>query len=337
MSPYERVMAALKHHGFIKNGKPHCPMCPPSKRQGFGVTEAKTADGRPTVLLNCFRDHDRLEIVATIGLEPADLFDGGVRRERLFEGERFCRVTVQGWKALGRSARTFAIAAAVGYYSSAYSPYTLLRSPSQWEDVRREAGLTNRGLELNVRDWCQRKMAHRCAKRGLLALYRGPLDRCPNCGRLTLEKRKSQTTSTRKDARKRTQRSLNRHGSDTTHASERSVRIKRSVRSLGEEFDQRGARVNPYLPDRGDLLKIAVSFGEAVSDERPEDAEAWADAYFRAALGEFILVRVADEEQFCQAITRDGSLCSRRHLPDDQVCKLHRRWIDRWEARRADA
>lgn len=131
MKPYDRVMSALKCGGFWKSGKPHCPTCPPSKRRGFNVTEATTSSGRPSVLIHCFRGCDLQEVVEAIGLDVADLFDGGQRV--LFDAGRYCRVTTEGWKALPRSsARTFGIAASIGFYTSTYAAFTLLRTPAQW-------------------------------------------------------------------------------------------------------------------------------------------------------------------------------------------------------------
>jgi hypothetical protein len=115
VNPYEKVMAALEYAGFLRGGKPLCPACPPSKRRRFDVTAARSAAGIPTVLIQCFRGCDTMtEIVPALGLDPADLYDGGVRQVVLFDGERYCRITTRGWKALSRgSARTFGIAASI--------------------------------------------------------------------------------------------------------------------------------------------------------------------------------------------------------------------------------
>jgi hypothetical protein len=208
-------MAALKHGGFLKGGKPTCPTCPPRKRRGFDVTEATTATGRPTVLANCFRGCDLPEIVVALGLDMADLFGGG-QQEMLFKTDRYCRITTEGWKALPKSsARTFGIAASIGYYPSTRSPFTLLRSPGQWEAVWREAEITERQLRWQVDVWVQRNMAHRCESRGVLALYRGPLERCPNCGRSS-----QGPSTTRKYAQNGSNITVRRHDSDTTHEKE---------------------------------------------------------------------------------------------------------------------
>jgi hypothetical protein len=239
MDPYDQVVAALKVLGFVKLGKPLCPCCPPNKRRGFDVTPAKTPAGRPTVLIKCFRGCDTLrDIVPTIGLDAADLFDGGQRT--LFDAGRYCRVTTEGWKALpNSSARTFGIAASIGFYATTRSPFTILRTEAQWDAVRRESGVGDRNFRKQVDVWVSRKMAHRCVW-GFLALYRAPFDRCPSCGRLTLEKRKpgkpssseqqseeqteeqalGQATTTRKYAESGTNGSDFRHGSDTTQETE---------------------------------------------------------------------------------------------------------------------
>ena len=224
MSPYEKAMAALKYGGFLRGGKPLCPTCPPSKRRGFNVTEDKTRAGIPTVLIHCFRGCDTLtEIVPTLGLDPADLYDGGMRQEVLFEKDRFCPVTLLGWKALPPSvARTFGIAAAIGYFSTPRSPFRLLRSSDQWAAVRREAGIEDGLLRVQIKKWIACEMAHRCYERGVLALYRGPLERCPNCGRPTREG----SLITRKNAHKGTSTHARRHDSDATQLKVRSHTVK---------------------------------------------------------------------------------------------------------------
>jgi hypothetical protein len=95
--------------------------------------------------------------------------------------------------------------------------------------------------------------------------------------------------------------------------------------------------VNPYLPDRGDLVFAARRFAEEVggeSEECQEYAQLWADAYFRAAVGEFILLANRDG---CAVLTRDGYPCSTPRQPDDLVCHFHRLHIDRRQQDRADA
>jgi hypothetical protein len=221
MTPYEQFMAALKHGGFLRGGKTHCPTCPPQKRRGFDVTEATTAGGGPTVVVKCFRGCDTLsDIVPALGLDPADLFGGG-SQEMLFKTDRYCRITTQGFKALPKSSvRTFGIAASIGYYPSTRSAFTLLRSPGQWDAVLREAEITERQLRWQVDVWIRRDMAHRCQPRGVLVLYRGPLERCPNCGRLTQSIPSRGHTTTRKYAQKGSNVTVRRHGSDTTHQKE---------------------------------------------------------------------------------------------------------------------
>lgn len=61
--------------------------------------------------------------------------------------------------------------------------------------LRQEADLKDRRLREEVQTWCGRRMAHRCDW-GILALYRAPFDRCPNCGRLTLEDRRQRSKRT---------------------------------------------------------------------------------------------------------------------------------------------
>jgi len=224
VTPYEKALAALKHGGFLGGGKPLCPTCPPSKRRGFKVTEGKTAAGIPTVLFHCFRGCDTLtDIVPALGLDPADLYDGGQRQEVLFEKDRFCPITLLGWKALPPSvARTFGIAAAIGYFSTPRSPFRLLRSSEQWAAVRREAGVDDGLLRVHVTKWIACEMAHRCYERGVLALYRGPLERCPNCGRPTREG----SLTTRMNARKGTSAHGRRHASGTTQLKVRSHTVK---------------------------------------------------------------------------------------------------------------
>lgn len=240
MSPYEQVVAALKHGGFMKAGKPICPTCPPTKRRGFEVTEVKATAGRPaTVLLCCFRGCDTLtDIVPALGLDPSELYDGGMRQEVLFDRERYCSVTVRGFKALPESsARTFGIAFGIGSFTTPLSPYRLLRSPRAWEAVRVEAGITARAVRKDVAIWCDRMMAHRCEDRGILALYRGPLERCPCCGRLTLEQRSDGSTTTRKYTNKGTRSSAPRHGLNTTQTKEPEVPLSGTRSSFSNDDD----------------------------------------------------------------------------------------------------
>jgi hypothetical protein len=227
MTPYEQFMAALKHGGFLRGGKTHCPTCPPRKRRGFNVTEATTASGGPTVLVECFRGCDTLsDILPALGLDPADLYGGG-SQEALFKADRYCRITVKGFKALPPGvARTFGIAAGIGYYPSTRSAFTLLRSPGQWDAVCREAGIDRRLLRAQIEKWIACDMAHRCFERGVLALYRGPLERCPNCGRLTQARVRRGPTTTRKYADKGACDTARRHDSDATHAKARVLPLK---------------------------------------------------------------------------------------------------------------
>jgi hypothetical protein len=276
VTPYERVLAALKHGGFLAGGKPSCPNCPPNKHGGFDVTEVKTQDGRPTVLLKCFRGCDIEQIIGALGLEMADLYDGSGQQQVLFDGERYCRVTTQGWKALPRGvARTFGIASSIGFFSSPRSAYTLLRTTAQWDAVRAEAGIGDRTLRKEVEIWVDRKMAHRCYASLVLALYRGPLDRCPNCGRKTDEKRfarvgfkasKASRTQnpfpiTRKYAENGTERAALSRDSDTTQQTElegprsgtRRAAFERGRRERGRGRSllvacEKGRRVGSGLP-----------------------------------------------------------------------------------------
>jgi hypothetical protein len=235
VSPYEKLMAALKHGGFLTGGKALCPTCPPSKRRGFNVTEDKTRAGIPTVLIHCFRGCDTLaDIVPALGLDPADLYDGGMRQGVLFDGERYCRITTRGWKALPPGiARTFGIGASIGYFPSPRAPYTLLRSPGQWAAVRNEADISDRLLRWQVEQWIKSRMAHRCEERGVLALYRGPLERCPNCGRLTLES----PLITRKYAHKGNGVSAPTHDSDKTQLKETPLPVKGNQVSVTHDSD----------------------------------------------------------------------------------------------------
>lgn len=236
MNPYEKAIAALKHGGFLRGGKPLCPTCPPSKRRGFKVTEEKTAAGIATVLFHCFRGCDTLtEIVPALGLDPADLYDGGLRQEALFEKDRFCPITLLGWKALPPSvSRTFGIAASIGYFATPRSPFRLLRSPEQWAAVRREAGIRDRLLREHVTKWIACEMAHRCYERGVLALYRGPLERCPNCGRPTREG----SLITRMNAHKGASDTARRHGSDATQLKARSRPHKGALTAFMDLFPE---------------------------------------------------------------------------------------------------
>jgi len=223
MNPYERVMAALKQAGLLRGGKPLCPTCPPSKRRGFDVTEVSDRLGRPSVLIHCFRSCGYEEILEAVGLDPADLYDGGVRQEMLFDGERFCRITTRGWKALPPSvARTFGIAASIGSFPSSLAPYTLLRSPGAWAAVRREAGIDDGLLRVHIKKWIACEMAHRCFERGVLTLFRGPLERCPNCGRPTREG----SLITRKYTSKGASTHGRRHDPGTTQGKVRSHTVK---------------------------------------------------------------------------------------------------------------
>jgi hypothetical protein len=181
--------------------------------------------------------------VPALGLDPTDLFDGGHRQEVLFEKDRYCPITLKGWKALPPGvSTTFGIAACIGYFTTPRSPFRLLRSPEQWAAVRREASIDDGLLREHVRKWIACEMAHRCYARGVLALYRGPLEICPNCGRPT----RDGSPITRRYARKGALTPDRRHDPDATQLKVRSHPLKGALTSFADLFPE-----GDGAPDRG--------------------------------------------------------------------------------------
>jgi len=220
VSPYEKVMAALKHGGFLRGGKPICPACPPRKRRpGFGVTENKDARGFPTVLIHCFRGCDVVsDILPALGLDPDDLFSGPAKVIADPDTGRYVIVPMGAWTALPPSAaRTYGIALTLGYFSNPRSSIRVIRTPEQWTELVREAGVTDRRLRQQVEELIGFRVAHRCSPRGMLTVFRtGAYERCPNCGRLTLEP----PSLTRKNAHKGRNPSVITHEEGTTQLKE---------------------------------------------------------------------------------------------------------------------
>jgi predicted RNA-binding Zn-ribbon protein involved in translation (DUF1610 family) len=192
ITPYDRVMLALNAQGF-GGTRPKCPACPPTKRRGFSIRAAKR-DGAPTVLLHCHRGCTIDEILAVLGLDPADLFSGNGQPE-LFDGKKFAIVELEGWKALPSStARNFGIAGACAQFVTAAHSHEHVRGSGRIvayfldakhaRIAREQCGLTPGAWRWFVSEWKKAGMAHRCppSTGSVLTLLRHPGELCPNCG-----------------------------------------------------------------------------------------------------------------------------------------------------------
>jgi hypothetical protein len=191
LTPHDRVIMAL---AASPRGPRRCPSCPDGKFGGFKVSEAKTRDGAPTVLLHCHRECTVEEVLGALGLDPADLFSSNGQTE-LFDGRKFAIVELEGWLALPpSSARSFGIAGACGQFVTAARSAAAIRGSGKvlgyYLDAKRArtarelCEITPGAWRLTVFQWKRVKMAHRCppSQGGVLSLFRRPEERCPNCG-----------------------------------------------------------------------------------------------------------------------------------------------------------
>lgn len=190
LSPHDRVMLALDSAGF-GGARPKCPSCPPTKRRGFTIKEARTATGAATVLLHCHRGCTVEEVLAALGLDPSDLY-GGEAQGRLFDGTRYSPVDLDGLLALpSSSARNFCIAGCLGSFLARDRSFRQVRgsaeilavvlSRRQRRRAREVCGIESRRWRQLIVEWEGLAMAHRCNPEQV-TLFRHPEAECPNCG-----------------------------------------------------------------------------------------------------------------------------------------------------------
>jgi hypothetical protein len=193
VTPYERVVAALKASGSRRSGNNWQCQAHDDDTPSLSVKESKTWDGSPTVLINCFAGCSTTEeILPALGLEASDLFGNGKPRQtRLFPPERFSPVRRSGWLALPASVGThFGVATTFGRLLCADGTFrrvsttrdtiaVVLRSKDR-KALRDTLDISASQLRNEVIVWRESSMAHACS-RDVLTLYVRPEERCPYC------------------------------------------------------------------------------------------------------------------------------------------------------------
>lgn len=196
-TPYQRVVGALKARGSRRSGSNwQCP-AHDDREPSLSVNEGKTADGLPTVLINCFAGCNTIgEVLPALDLDARDLFVEQLQPV-LFNAERFSPVRRAGWLALPPSpGRDFGLATTFGRFvredgtrGYAWSRHGIIAIVH--DRKARAAFITASKMSPGqyrwlVRRWKALGMAHRCDQ-NLLCLFIKPETRCPHCGQSVSE------------------------------------------------------------------------------------------------------------------------------------------------------
>jgi hypothetical protein len=191
VSPYERVVAALKAHGSRPSGKNwQCPAHQDRTPSLSVSAKMHPATGEPIVLMHCHAGCSVVEVLGTLGLEPSDLFTGN-GQGRLFPIAKFSPVGLDIWLKMPPNAqRDYAVATTLGRYlpvnggrAHVYSQRQIaavILEPKHRRAVRETLEKSAQHLSNLMTDWESWGVAHRCS-RAAWTLYVRQGDACPAC------------------------------------------------------------------------------------------------------------------------------------------------------------
>jgi len=188
VSPYERVIAALKAAGSRRQGNNWQCQSHDDRVPSLSVNLA--ADGLGTVLMHCHAGCTLAEATGAIGLTPADLFPGSGQMA-LFPRSRYSPIGLDVIAKTPPSAhRTLHVAGALGRYVDRWGGRRKVESTQQMlcvvlesrhrKAVRDYLGLSPSGLRNDIMRWREWGVAHDCGTRLLTILVRDS-EICPFC------------------------------------------------------------------------------------------------------------------------------------------------------------
>lgn len=189
VSPYERVIAALKAAGSRRHGNNWQCKAHDDEHPSLSVNLA--ADGSGWVLMNCHAGCTLVETTAALGLTPADLFPNGRGQLELFPKSRYSPIGIDVIRKTPPSAhRTLHVAGALGRYVDRWGGRGKVESTKQMLCVILEARhrkavrdfleLSPTGLRNDIMRWREWGVAHDCST-GLLTILVRDSEDCPFC------------------------------------------------------------------------------------------------------------------------------------------------------------
>jgi hypothetical protein len=188
MSPYERVVAALKAAGSRRQGNNWQCQSHDDRVPSLSVNLA--ADDSGTVLMHCHAGCTLVEATGAIGLTPADLFAGNGQMA-LFPKSRYSPIGLDVIAKTPPSAhRTLHVAGALGRYVDRWGGRRHVENTKQMlcvvlerkhrKAVRDYLELSPSGLWNDIKRWCEWGVAHECST-GLLTILVRDSESCPFC------------------------------------------------------------------------------------------------------------------------------------------------------------
>ena len=195
MSPYEKVLAALKAAGSRRQGNNWQCKAHDDRVPSLSVNLA--SDGSGMVLMHCHAGCSLVEVTAAIGLTPADLFPNGHGQLALFPKSQYSPLGLDVIKKQPPSAhRTLQAAGALGRYVDRWGGRRKVESTRQMlcvvletkhrKAVVEELGISNDSLRQDIRRWRKWGVAHACPG-GLIAILVRDSECCPFCKALLVD------------------------------------------------------------------------------------------------------------------------------------------------------
>jgi hypothetical protein len=191
MSPYERVIAALKARGSRRSGGNwQCP-AHADRTPSLSVTDSvDLGTGHGTVLVHCHAGCSVDDVLAALGLEPSDLFAGNGQGE-LFPASKFSPVGLDILRKLPPgSERSFFVASAFGRRVDRHGGRThtarqreigaVIVEAKHRRAIERELGIRADVLRQHISRWKAWGVAHACSTT-VLTIFVRELAACPVC------------------------------------------------------------------------------------------------------------------------------------------------------------
>ncbi len=227
MSPYERVLAALRAAGSHRQGVNW--QCQSHDDRTPSLSVKLATDGSGIVLMHCHAGCTLNEATAALGLTPADLFPGNGQMA-LFPKSRYSPIGIDVIRKTPPSAqRTLCVAGALGRYVDRFGGRAHVENTKQMlcvvlgsrhrKAVREFLGLSQQSLTNEIKQWCEWGVAHKCTT-GMVTILVRDSESCPLCKSTLLRVLDpSESTSVRVlvDPQSTSERVLPRHDPKATH------------------------------------------------------------------------------------------------------------------------
>jgi hypothetical protein len=191
MSPYERVIAALKARGSRRSGGNWTCPAHDDRTPSLSVTDSVDQDtGYPTVLVHCHAGCGIGDVLDALGLEASDLFLGNGQGE-LFPASKFSPVGLDILRKLPPgSERSFFVASALGRRVDRHGGRThtarqreigaVILEAKHRRAVEKELGIRADVLRYHVSRWKTWGVAHACSTT-VLTIFVRAVAACPVC------------------------------------------------------------------------------------------------------------------------------------------------------------